>query len=98
VSPEGNATIQIVSPSESDTIGAAPLILAWHSAGSNAVYRVLLMDAAGGVRWTANTEDTTAILPDSVALTSGEAFFWSVDALLAGGRSATTRVQTFIVR
>jgi hypothetical protein len=87
-----------VSPGESSTFSPQRDALVWHSASADAEYRLTILDADGGRIWTRSTTDTSVMLPADVRLTPGSGYFWSVDALLADGRSTTTRVRHFTVK
>ena len=78
--------IVAVSP-VNDVIVTAPAVdLIWNADDANATYRVTLQDEAGRVIWTTPTRDTTVVVPDTVKLTAGNAYYWSVDALRPDGR------------
>ena len=87
-----------VSPVEGSTFAPQRDALVWRSASVDAEYRVTILDANGGRVWTRSTGDTSLTLPADVRLTTGSEYFWSVDALLADGRSTTTRVRHFTVK
>jgi putative zinc finger protein len=87
-----------VSPQEGATLSPERDALVWRSASANAEYRLTILDADGGRVWTTSTSDTSVMLPADVRLTPGSEYFWSVDALLADGRSTTTRVRHFAVK
>lgn len=89
-------TIPIVRLNTDSLVSAAAPSFAWHSAGIDATYRVMLQDTSGGVVWSASTSDTVAALPATARLVAGQRYFWSVDARLIDGRSATTGLHRVI--
>jgi anti-sigma factor RsiW len=87
-----------VSPAKDGTIAPSTDAFVWRAASGDAEYRLTIMDATGGVVWRKSTSDTSVMLPGDLRLTSGNEYFWSVDALLADGHSTTTHVNHFSVR
>ena len=55
-------------------------------------YRIALLTETGDPVWTADTGDTTIVLPDSVSLQPGHAYFWRVEGI-GNGIAATTGVH-----
>lgn len=88
-----DAALEIVAPLPSTEIAPGPMRFAWRSAGPGASYSLTLQEADGRIAWTSTVADTVAVLPDSVALGSGQVFFWSVEALLPDGRARSTGVK-----
>ncbi len=64
----------------------------------NAHYVLTVTDENGDVVWTAETSDTSLVLPRGVDLKSGSRYYWYVDALLDDARSSTTGVREFTIR
>lgn len=87
----------IVAPTEGATVDATTT-LAWRSGGPDASYLVTVQDTSGAVTWSSTLTDTTVALPASAGLVRGRRYFWSVDARLSDGASATTGVRAFVVR
>jgi hypothetical protein len=52
----------------------------WSSLPGVERYRLRLYDAEGALVWTEETADTVAALPDSVALSTPDTYFWKVEA------------------
>ena len=91
---EGRRRINLVSPSDDVAVPAAGLVFTWHAVTAD-VYRISVLTANGDPIWSAETPDTSLALPATVAVHTGEAYFWRVDAV-ANGIVATTgphRVQ-----
>ena len=84
---DGRSRLAIVSPGEG-SIASDPRTFIWR-AGSADVYRIYVLTESGGAVWTAETNDTTIALPDSVSLQSGRAYYWRVDGI-GNGIAATT--------
>ena len=77
--PAINSTIAPVALAPS---GAVPRLdrLLWTSVPGAQRYRVHLHNADGASVWSAQTHDTTLVVPDSVRLTPGAAYSWRVEA------------------
>ena len=95
--PDQLPRVIVVSPVERAVVDSA-LVFRWRPAGSEATYRVVVQDAGGAVTWETTTGDTTAALPGAIMLRSGAQYFWSVDAQLADGGSATGGTHRFTTR
>jgi len=96
----GSATdvqVEAVTPSEGADVAADSLVFTWRSAGATASYVFTLTDEDGDVLYTASQSDTTLVLPRSVGLAPAGQYYWVVDALLDGARSATSGFQGFRV-
>jgi hypothetical protein len=79
-------------PASGATIGAAPLPFRWTPVAGAVQYRVQVLDAEGGIVWSATTGGTTLEFSGGVA-GAGPYYAW-VAAQLADGR----RVQSAVVR
>lgn len=87
------------APGEDVTVDAgATVVLTWSAAPLGGTFRVSLLDDRGNRVWSAETGDTTAVLPASVTLEPDRAYFWYVDALGPDGRSTTTGPRRLLVR
>jgi hypothetical protein len=69
----------------------------WGAEPSALSYRLTLSTSDGATAWTRDGRDTIATLPDSVHLNPGARYFWTVDAILASGRSRSTGLREFVV-
>jgi hypothetical protein len=96
--PDRMATVAVLSPTDGALVDASPIKFRWRSLGKDATYRLTFQDVTGEVLWDATTGDTTVTLPGRVTLTSGQHYFWSVDAQLVDGRSAKAVAHRFTVR
>lgn len=83
---------QLSSPS--GPVGS-PIVFRWSSVPTADQYRLTLFDAAGNIRWQTTTGDTTAPMPDSVRLSSGDPYFWQVAAQVGFDRWAEAEVLEF---
>jgi hypothetical protein len=90
--------IEVVEPSPGATVATQGTQFRWKSAGEDPLYRVTLTDDGGDVVWTATASDTVLGLPTEIILEGGRSYFWFVDALLPGARSATSGIQRFTVQ
>ena len=93
--PEQVANIQIVRPADAGTVSRDSLVFVWRAQSADTFYRFTLTDEAGDVLWQTSTSDTVVTPGADVSLGPGVDYFWIVDALLAGGRTATTGARSF---
>jgi anti-sigma factor ChrR (cupin superfamily) len=91
--PSTDSLLEIVSPAPSAEIDRTPITFIWRSAGPGATYTLTLQEPDGRVVWTSTGVDTYAVAQDSLELSRGLTWFWSVDALLPDGRSRSTGVK-----
>ena len=68
---------------------------AWGSVRNAASYRLTVSHADGAALFTASLSDTTAELPDSVVIRTGQRHVWVVDALLMDGTVRSTGFREF---
>ena len=87
--------IEVVAPS--DSVPPGPVTFTWKSVGADVPYRFSLTRSDGSEVWSTGTPDTVLTLPADVSLTSGETYFWYVDALLLDGESVTTGIRPVTV-
>jgi hypothetical protein len=80
------------APPPGTTIGAAPVAFRWTPVAGAVQYRVQVLDAEGGIVWSATTAGTTLEFSGTVA--GAGPYFAGVAAQLADGR----RVQSPVVR
>jgi anti-sigma factor RsiW len=92
------APLGVVSPLPSAELTPGAISFVWRSAGPGASYTFTLQAADGRVAWTSTTADTVVVLPDSVTLNAGPAWFWVADALLADGGSRSTGLRRLSLR
>jgi hypothetical protein len=94
----GPVRIPVASPAHGSAVGPDGLTFVWHAGGSGASYQLTLTNDEGGVVWQLGTTDTVASLPDTIDLEPASTYHWYVDALLEGGRNATSGVRSFTTR
>ncbi|MEN8182538.1 MAG: hypothetical protein ABFS46_08390 [Myxococcota bacterium] len=87
-----------LTPASGAALRADSVEFVWRAAPDGVVYRITLADESGEIVWTEEISDTTARVPPEVPLELGRSYFWFVDALLRGARSATTGVREFRVQ
>jgi anti-sigma factor RsiW len=92
------AQMATVSPGDDGSFLGEPGVFVWRAASADAEYHLTVTDATGGIVWLKRTTDTSVVVPGDLRLPRGKDYFWSVDALLGDGRSATTRVHRFSIR
>lgn len=96
--PDGTQVIGVVGPPDRASVSRANVKLTWHQAGAGASYLVSVLDTSGTTVWTVSVSDTSVLVAESASFMIGSRYFWSVDARLANGRTAKTRVFSFLVR
>ena len=89
------AGLEIIRPPDGGTVRPDSLVFVWRAQSADTFYRLTLTDEAGDVLWRTSTSDTIVTPGADVTFRPGGEYFWIVDALLAGGRTATTGVRTF---
>lgn len=89
------ATIEILQPAENGTATVRDGSIVWRSVEPRATYRVTVTDTAGATRWTAETSDTTVVVPPSARLEAGARFYLYVDAQRADGWSLQSGPRAF---
>lgn len=87
------------APTPVAPVGVVPAVpaLTWTSVPRADRYRVQVFAEAGEVLWEAETPDTSAMVPDSVELTSGSAYFWKVEARTSFDRWAASELIGFTI-
>ena len=92
----GTVTIEAVSPT--GTLASPDsVVFVWRRTGADVTYQITVMDEEGTVLWQGQAGDTTATLPDDVALEPDARYYWYVDGLLELARTATSSVQEFTI-
>ena len=71
--------------------------LRWAPVGGADRYRVTLFDAESRVRFTVESSDTVAVLPDTVALIPGQQYSWLVEARTGWERWSASSPVTFSI-
>ena len=89
--------VTVLTPGAGETASQDSLLFAWSPVAEDAYYAFTLTDARGDVLFRQDQSDTILVLPRSVGLQGGEDYFWVVDALLDGARTATSRFHRFRV-
>ena len=91
------ATLEIVEPrADGATISALrDGRIAWRAVERQATYRVTVTDTTGATRWSADTPDTTVVIPPSAGLAPGARYYLYVDALRADGWSLQSGPRMF---
>ena len=81
----------------SGEVARSGLRFVWSPLAGEISYRILLVDANSRPIWSAAVTDTSITLPASVALHTGEAYLWAVDALASDGTTHSTGLREFRV-
>ena len=91
------AKLEIVEPPT--TTGTVDILrdgrIVWRAVEQQATYRVVVTDTAGATRWSADTPDTTVVIPPSARLAAGARYYLYVDALRADGWSLQSGPRMF---
>ena len=85
--------VRVLHPADQASIPSTDAEFAWRPIAPGASYSFRITDEIGDILWEGETRDTTATLEGRVLLRPGETYYWSVDALFAGGRTATSGVH-----
>jgi len=93
--PDAISPIVVVSPTDGTATGRNTVLM-WRADAPSALYKVALLDSTGSVKWSGRTTDTSAVVPDSVRLSAGATYYWTVDALRQDGRATTSGAHWFI--
>jgi anti-sigma factor RsiW len=94
---ESALTIPVVAPRDGEVVSSGSIVFVWRAQNGGPLYRLSLTEASGRQMWSGETTDTTLSMPADVPLDRGQAYFWTVDALGADGRSLTTRSKRFSI-
>lgn len=89
------ADVAAVAPMDRDVVTADSVVFVWRSVESDALYEFTLTDGSGDILWTTSTGDTSLMLGPEAGLRREQQYFWYVDALMSGGRPATSGVHLF---
>jgi hypothetical protein len=95
--PDRLAALSVVAPADRSTIDSVTAFR-WRAVERETTYRVTVQDEIGSVAWTAAVSDTFAVLPRGVTLVKGRQYFWTVDAQLLDGSTASSGVHRFTIR
>lgn len=83
---------------EPDGAIAGPVRFLWHAYAGAQDYRLTLLDESGSVIWQFLTRDTSALLPDTVRQTSGQSYFWTLEARYDFDRWSEPAAQEFLIQ
>lgn len=89
------ATLEIVQPPSTGSGALRDGHIVWRAVEPRATYRVTVTDTTGATRFTAETPDTTMVLPMSTRLEAGARYYLYVDALRADGWSLQSGPRMF---
>jgi hypothetical protein len=89
--------IDVLAPGSEGELSARGLKFQWRAESVDVEYSMSLQDSSGHIVWSATTADTTLTLPADVTVRPG-LYFWTVDALRADGRTATTGTQRLRIK
>jgi hypothetical protein len=95
---EGVQPLMVVEPADGDTLDADAIQFRWQSGGDDPFYLLTVTSESGDVVWTTSSTDTVVDFPPEIPMEPGTTYFWFVDGLFPGARTATSGVQEFTVR
>ena len=87
------SSVEIVAPAANGLTGSAGIV--WRSVEPGATYRVTVTDTTGATRWSTQTSDTSAVVPDSVRLDADSRYYLYLDALRSDGWSVQSGPRVF---
>jgi hypothetical protein len=96
-SADAQPRISTVNPRDGATLQTAEHRFTWHAYEADN-YRFLLLGEDGTPLWTADTHDTSIVLPAEVPLTGGRTYFWRVDAHADGITASTGTMRLQVAR
>lgn len=96
--PDSTPAIRTVSPAGGSRVDRGDLRFVWSGAGSEYLYRVLVLDSAGAEVWRAESADTALAPGAEVQLVSGGPYTWYVDAVGPTGDSLSSGPVSFGIR
>lgn len=94
---EGVLRIEVLGP-RGEVSANGSIEFSWRSAGPDALYVVSVMTEDGDPVWEAETRDLRLQMAESVRLQPGTPYYWLVDALVGGVRSATSGLVELMPR
>jgi hypothetical protein len=86
--------IQVVTPQKGEVISSQPAFV-WRSLPGRPLYRITVSAADGTEVWTAETSDTSIVVPPGVVLENARSYLWLRDALETDGQSVTSGTRQF---
>src|SRR5690349_3303277 len=92
--PDAISPIVVVFPSNGAASGRNTVLM-WRADAPSALYKVAVLDSAGSVKWSERTTDTSVVIPDTVRLSAGATYYWTVDALRQDGHATTSGAHWF---
>jgi hypothetical protein len=93
-----DSPITLVAPLDNPSREQASRFI-WRRLSDAERYTLVVVDAASGEEvYAAETNDTTVVLPDSVALVAGRSYLWWVQARTALGASVTAVTERLTIR
>lgn len=91
------AGIVAVRPADGDTVAATDVVFTWRARAQDLLYRLSVTDGRGQTVWTADTRDTSIVVPPNVRLIPGTRYYWYVDGGGATAASWTTGTRVLVV-
>ena len=97
-SPEYGArpTVTVVNPGDGMRLSGARRFV-WRSIADGTSYRFTIGDSSAQPIYSITVQDTSAAIPASVQLVSGQQYFWYVDAIRPDGVTASSGLKSFTV-
>jgi hypothetical protein len=94
--PAPRREVSIITPADGSIVGNDRRLM-WHSIATDATYRVTIGDDQAQPVYSTTAQDTSIVIPSSVAMAHGKKFVWYVDAIRPDGVTATSGVRSFTI-
>lgn len=95
---EGVPQVAVYEPVSGAELTGDTLRFVWADMGEHTQYRLWLSTAGGAPLWDQASSDTVAYVDVRSVLDGGGTYLWFVDALLADGGTAQSKVRSLTVR
>lgn len=80
-----------------DAVVTEPVELRWRSTPKATQYRVTVFDVEGGVVWSGEAADTSAVVADTARFMEGAPYWWRVEAQVGFARWLQSEVTPFSI-
>jgi hypothetical protein len=81
-----------------DAVVGRPVTLQWSATPGATQYQVTVFDVEGSVLWRGESSGTALVVPDTVALSARETYWWRVEARVGFGRWLQSEIAPFVLQ